>query len=168
MKLLSRFYPNHKWDKAKLSNTQKRSSQWWLYKTLQEIFPPGVGILEEYQLSSRRKLPISMQGNMMIFDIFVPSLNIVFEYHGYQHYYDHYMFGDVKSLQDSDNDRRVLCANHNMSYIAVPYWWKRDKESILAIMHQVRPDLVAESPVATPFNYQIKTKPSKELRIIMI
>jgi len=103
MKLLSDIYPNHKWDKEKLFGRQKKSSQWRLYKTLQEIFPPGVEILEEYQL------PVLLEtGNLMTFDIYVPSLNIMVEYHGYQHYNDHIMFGDVKSHLDRDKQDEQL------------------------------------------------------------
>jgi len=81
-------------------------------------------------------------GNLMFFDIYVPSLNIIFEYHGYQHYYYHHIFGDVKFPKGRDNERRLLCAKQNITYIEIPYWWPHDKESIIAIMCQVRPDIM--------------------------
>jgi len=28
----------------------------------------------------------------------------------------------------------------------VPYWWQRDKESILALIKQYRPDMVLNAP----------------------
>jgi len=89
----------------------------------------------------------------MIFDIYIPSLNIIFEYHGYQHYFDHYMFGDVKSQRQHDNDRRITCKYHNITYLEVPYWWQHDKQSIIAMVHLVRPDIVAHSSSSTPFQY---------------
>jgi len=78
----------------------------------------------------------------MIFDIYIPSLNLIIEYHGYQHYHDHYMFGNVKSRQERDKQRKVACNYLNIAYLEVPYWWERDKESVLAIIHKARPDIV--------------------------
>jgi len=95
---------------------------------------------------------------LTIFDIYVPSLNIIFEYYGYQHYQDHFLFGDVISRKEQDNNRRLACAYNNITYFEVPYWWQHDKESIIAILHHLRPDTVPEAPITTPFHYQIKTK----------
>jgi len=103
MKLLSEVYPNHNWNKEKFLGRQKKSSQWRLFKTLQEILP-GVDILEEYQLPD---IFLAQTGNVMFYDIYVPSFNIIFEYHGYQHYYDHYLFGDVKSRKGRDNEKKI-------------------------------------------------------------
>jgi len=100
----------------------------------------------------------------MLFDIFIPSLNIIFEYHGYQHYFDHCLFGDVKSKKERDDERSEACNFHGITYVEVPYWWKRDKESIIAILHRFRPDIVPE-PMATPFQYPIKQKPNKSVDV---
>jgi len=99
MKLVTEFYPNHKWDKSKFLGRQKKSSQWWLYKTLVEIFPPGIGIMEDYQFPD---MSCIQKGHLMIFDVYVPLLNIIFEYLGYHHYHNSYMFGDVKSHKELD------------------------------------------------------------------
>jgi len=88
----------------------------------------------------------------MTFDIYVPGLNLIFEYQGHQHYQDHYMFGDVKSLRERDEQRRVACIYHNLTFLEVPYWWQRDKESVIAIIHQERPDLVPHA-LSNPFQY---------------
>jgi len=145
--------------------TKKKSSQWWLYKTLQEIVPTGVDILEEYKFPTT----VLQTENVMIFDIYVPALNIILEYHGVQHYYDHYLFGYFKSSVERDSERRLTCANHNITYLEVPYWWQHDKESITTIVHQVRPDIVPASPIAIPFHYQVVTpKPSKDLKVKII
>jgi len=91
----------------------------------------------------------------MVFDICIPELNIIFEYHGYQHYFDHYLFGYAQRYKDRDKERTETCTAHGFSYIEVPYWWKRDKESILAVLHKIRPDVVVSAAV-TPFNYLLK------------
>jgi len=62
------------------------------------------------------------------------------------------MYGDVDSNKERDKQRRVACFYQNITYMEVPYWWQHDKESILAIMHQVRPDIVPHAMV-TPFQY---------------
>jgi len=151
MNLLSEVYPNHTWNTEKFHFCKhKKSSQWYLLKILQEIIPPGVNMLEEYHFPSM----IFSKGYLMIYDICIPSLQIIIEYHGYQHYYDHVMFGDVKTRNERDGERREACKYHNISYLEVPYWWKRDKVSIIAILHKLRPDIVHDVPLVNYFNNQ--------------
>jgi len=147
LKLLQEEYPHYNWKVENFSGKPKRSCQWWLCKTLQEIFPPGTDILEEYQLPS-----IIHTGYILTFDICAPSLNIIFEYQGYQHFYDHYLFGDVKTQKEQDKTKRDACMYHNITYLEVPYWWQRDKESIVAIVHHIRPDIIPHA-LGSPFHY---------------
>jgi len=160
-KLLQDVYPNHNWQAEKFSDKQKKkSSQWWLYKTLQDILNE-IEILEEFQLPA---ISFMQTGNLMTFDVYIPALNMVFEYQGIQHYYDHYMFGGVKSRVDRDKQRRLACSHLNITYLQVPYWWQRDKESLLAIIHQVRPDIV-HHVLGSPFQYP-KRQGSNEVNVI--
>jgi len=89
----------------------------------------------------------------MIFDVCVPSYNIVFEYQGYQHFFDNYIFGDAKSQQERDKERNDACISQGIHCIEVPYWWRRDRESIVAVLHKLRPDILPFSTVSTPFEY---------------
>jgi len=84
---------------------------------------PTVDILEEYYFP----MLFIQIGNLMTFDIYVSSFNLVIEYHRYQHYYDHYMFGDAKSCKERDSERRLACINQNINYLEVLYWWHCDK-----------------------------------------
>jgi len=152
IKLLLDAYPNYQWDKEKLSNRQKKSSQWCLYKILKEILPTS-DTIEEY---IHPLLEFSDSGHQMVFDICVPSLNLAFEYQGHQHFYDHVLFGDVKSHQARDEERREVCKYLAMTLIEVPYWWQRDKESILSLLHKYRPDIVPNVPGRIPFAYALK------------
>jgi len=93
---------------------------------------------------------------LMVFDIYIPSLNLIFEYHGYQHYSSHCMFGDVTSRQERDNQKRAACNFLNVTFLEVPYWWQHDKESIIALIHQERPDIVP-CILAAPFQYLQQT-----------
>jgi len=90
----------------------------------------------------------------MIFDIFVSSFNLVFEYQGFQHYHHHIMFGDAKYGKERGEERLLACKTLEITIIAVPYWWQRDKESVAIILHNFRPDLVTDSPQGVvPFSY---------------
>jgi len=118
---------------------------------VQEIFPHGVDVLEEYHIPA---INFSINGFAMVFDIYVPSFKIIFEYHGHHHYLGHYLFGDVKYRADRDKERREICTLHGITYIEVPYWWKRDKESVVALLANFRPDIVIESPIDTRVTYE--------------
>jgi len=113
---------------------------------IKEILPGNVEIVEEYIYPLKK----SRTGCPMIFDIYVPSLNLVFEYQGYQHYFDHVMFGIVKARKERDNERFRACASLGLALVEVPYWWHRDKDSLYVILHKHRPDIV--------FDPQRKTK----------
>jgi len=157
--LLKDVYPCHNWKVDRFSSKQKKSSQWWLCKVLTELFSTDTVILEEFHLP----LPFIQTGYLMVFDIYIPSLNLIFDYHGIQHYYDHYMFGNVQDQQERDKQRRAACNYLNISYLEVPYWWQRDKESVTAMIHEVRPDIVPH-PLVTPFQYaDTKLSSRKEL-----
>jgi len=99
----------------------------------------------------------------MMFDIYIPSLNLIVEYQGVQHYYDHFMLGDVKSQLERDKQKRIACKYLNITYLEVPYWWQYDKDSILAIIHQVRPDIVPHA-LGHPFQY-LKRRSNKFVNV---
>jgi len=149
LNILSKLYAHHSWDKSKFSSKQKRSSQWWLYKTIKEILPSHIEVIEEYVHPVLRL----KTGCQIIFDAFVPSFNLVFEYNGLQHYNDNFMFGEVKSFRQRDIERNLLCSVADITYVEVPYWWQRDKESIAAVLHKYRPDIAPSVPEVIPFAY---------------
>jgi len=72
----------------------------------------------------------------------VPALELVFEYQGNQHYQTHPMWGDSTVRKERDNERYIACEGLGLTYIAVPYWWRNDKESIITLLHEKRPDLI--------------------------
>jgi len=161
MNFLKEFYPTHNWEEAKFSNRIKKSSQWWLCKIIKDILPSSIELFEEYIHPS---LEYNVSGSSIVFDIYIPSLYLVFEYNGYQHYHDHYMFGNVRSFKDLDYKRQEACKSRGLTLVQVPYWWRRDKESILAVLHKLRPDVVPDAPDITPFSYKgtRKTKLMKQ------
>jgi len=91
----------------------------------------------------------------MISDVYVPSLKLMFEYNGYQHYHDHALFGTVKSQGEKDDEKRVACEALGIRVIEIPYWWQHDKESLRAILNKYVVDNAFPANVI-PFVYQIK------------
>jgi len=136
--MLSREYPSHSWCQQKFANRNKKTSQWWLHKVIKEVLPPNIELTEEYAHPFMK----FRTGYSILFDVYVSSLNLAIEYHGYHHYYDHYMFGTAASLRKRDSERIAACKSLGITFIFVPYWWQRDKESIEALLHKYRPDLV--------------------------
>jgi len=65
-------------------------------------------------------IPTFCLGKRMMFDIYIPSLNIIFEYHGYHHYFNHKMFGNVEYYKWQDGEKRLACNNQGISYVEVP------------------------------------------------
>jgi len=81
----------------------------------------------------------------MVFDIYAPSLKLAFEYQGLQHYHSHYLFADSLYNKLRDSEKRQACNFLDISLIEVPYWWKLDKESIIAFIQNSRPDILGDA-----------------------
>jgi len=131
-------YPNHHWDKEKFkSRNPKKSSQWQLCKVLKHLVPTAE-VLEDFV---HPYLYFYDSGAPMVFDICIPSLKLVFEYQGYQHFQDHYLFGDASKNKRRDNEKYNACTSVGFTLLKVPYWWNHDKESILSLLCKSRPDI---------------------------
>jgi len=150
MKILSRVIPNQPWEKAKFSQRPKRSSKWWLYKIIKDILPSKVEVFEEYTHPSKEFSP---SGSPLIFDVYVPGLKLAFEYQAYHHYYDHIMFGEDDSPKVEDEERRKASKSLGITLIELPYWWQRDKETLLSLLQKERPDVNLDTTEAVPFSY---------------
>jgi len=51
------------------------------------------------------------------------------------------VFGDGKSHQLRDDEKSRVCKSLGITLVEVPYWWRHDKESIMAILQKCRPDI---------------------------
>eukprot|EP01121_Diplochlamys_sp_Union-15-3_P015497 TRINITY_DN5137_c0_g1_i1.p1 TRINITY_DN5137_c0_g1~~TRINITY_DN5137_c0_g1_i1.p1 ORF type:complete len:359 (-),score=52.32 TRINITY_DN5137_c0_g1_i1:168-1244(-) len=142
--ILKEAYPQHNWDKEKLKYAgKKKSNQWWLFKTIKEIFPDSI-VLEDYQTN---EVEIGGTGSLVQFDVYVPEHKLALEYQGYHHYHDHYMYGPAKEYKRRDSHKKESCKRVGITLVAVPYWWELDKESVIACIHQQRPELVPDPGV---------------------
>ena len=63
----------------------------------------------------------------MELDIWLPELNLAFEYQGEQHYSD-----DVISRRD--REKRSACKEAGIRLIEVPYTWDASKEYVLGLL----------------------------------
>ena len=77
----------------------------------------------------------------MELDIFLPSLNLAFEYNGRQHYSENSQFGGCSEFKNRDEYRVSECQKVGVTLITVPYWWDNEKASLEACIYQSRPDL---------------------------
>jgi len=152
IKVLSCAYPTHQWCKAKFSSRQKKSSQWYLYKVVQQVLPSQVDLIEEFV----HPLMIRKSGIAMTFDIYVPTYSLVFEYNGVHHYANHYIFGDSTEYKERDDEKLFQCQSLGLTLVQVPYWWRRDTESIIALIYNNRPDIIAHPIKDVPFSYAAK------------
>jgi len=104
-----------------------------LYKIIRDILPLNIEVIEEYM---HPFIQFTNTGFPIVFDVYIPSFDLAFEHHGYQHYQDHAIFGPVQSRKERDNERREACKSAGITCIEVPYWWHRDQETILAVLHK--------------------------------
>jgi len=121
-----------------------------LYKLIKEVLPSNVEVIEDYAHPGLRFID---SGQGMMFDIYIPSYKVAFEYQGYQHYNDHYIFGDVRPNKSRDSEKRAACKPLGITIVDVPYWWQRDKQSIIAILDKHRPDILEDSSGGAPVSF---------------
>jgi len=50
------------------------------------------------------------------------------------------MFGEVELHKYRDNEKQEACKCLGLTLLEIPYWWKRDLESIIEMLHKHRPD----------------------------
>lgn len=80
----------------------------------------------------------------MELDVYIPSLNLAFEYQGKQHFTNIYSMQDHTKVQERDSEKRALCSSLGIDLIEIPYWWDGSVNSLLATIHQIRPQLISK------------------------
>ena len=109
-----------------LNQSNKRSSQRWLFLQIQKLFP-GEEIVEDYFHSEiSRESGFSVQ-----FDIFLIKRKIAIEYHGLQHYEDIPSgFSPLELNKCRDAEKQTLCHKYGIQLIIIPYWWDNQLNSL--------------------------------------
>lgn len=79
----------------------------------------------------------------ILFDIAIPELKLIIEYHGRMHYQEVFKSDQVRALQARDAVKIDLCKANNFTLIIIPYWWNKKWETLASEIEQQRPDLAA-------------------------
>lgn len=132
--LLERYYPDFRWDAAKLQFPSK--GQGFLAHTLAEVFQ-GLEFRENFKHPMLR----FASNRSMELDIFFPELKLAFEYQGEPHFLDTYYFQPADVLKVRDERKKKVCEENGITLIEVPYWWDLKKPSLLGTIHARRPDI---------------------------
>jgi hypothetical protein len=124
--LLRAAYPEHRWDTTKLSVSGKKSHQ-----------RDQEDVAEDYKHKT--------ENSYVELDIYVPRLQLAFEYQGEYHYKDVLFVGETKDRGDKDVTKASLCAKAGITLISVPFWWDGSVESLRQMVSANRPDLLPEA-----------------------
>jgi hypothetical protein len=73
-------------------------------------------------------------------DIYVPSLQLAFEYQGPQHFRQIHR-GDFKRQTERDDEKMQLCNQFGITLICIPYRWSGLTEDLVATIRHHRPEI---------------------------
>ena len=146
--LLKEIYPNEKWEKELFIIKTKKSTQRIVYLYIQSIYN-SFPIYEDYPHPL-----FHLKTNILaIFDLFIPSHNLVIEYHGIQHYIDstNIGFSSIDMVKDRDEEKIILLNQLNFNLVVIPYWWNLSFEAFLALIGKKFSHLLPSSYSPSPF-----------------
>ena len=63
--------------------------------------------------------PTSQKG--ITIDLFLPSLQLGFEYQGELHY-------DIFLATEKDVEKKLVCIEHGINLVDIPYWWNKEEQ----------------------------------------
>ena len=130
-KLLKQIHPHEIWTSSFFRKKLKKSEQRWLLINLQSIFKEHY-LIEDYHpmINFKSRVPIEL-------DIYIPALNLAFEYNGQQHY-DEILggFSPIEVNKSRDQEKQSLCLSHNIHLIDIPYWWDQNSTSLSILISQ--------------------------------
>eukprot|EP01120_Amphizonella_sp_Union-15-10_P006934 TRINITY_DN2297_c0_g1_i1.p1 TRINITY_DN2297_c0_g1~~TRINITY_DN2297_c0_g1_i1.p1 ORF type:complete len:420 (-),score=58.18 TRINITY_DN2297_c0_g1_i1:119-1378(-) len=142
IKALKQHYPEFQWNVEQFQIVRRKTVQWKLRRLLEEILEnksPEISIFEDYWRTEG--VTYSKMRNMEL-DLFVLSLNLAFEYHGLQHFKDHYFFGPSKDYKLKDEQKRLACKRIGITLIEVPYDLMLEELSVVDLLRRCRPDII--------------------------
>jgi hypothetical protein len=108
-------------------------------------------ILEDFQFEGMFRFGAN---NPIELDLYLPNEKLAFEYQGEQHYHDIFTIGRGWNQKERDEEKKLKCKEKNIVLIDIPYWWDRNKESLMATIHKYRPDLVPMAKDTLPISHE--------------
>lgn len=110
-------------------------------------------------------LQFSTSSKRMELDIYIPHINLAFEYQGKQHYLEpqprHWtsfgMMCDV-NLRARDHEKKVACAKAGITLIEVPHSWDGHHDTLIHAIHHHRPDIADSDRTSFSTGNQTATK----------
>lgn len=129
--LLCKVYPTINWSKKRLTSSNKRATQRWLFIQISKLFPENIEIYEDYLFDLSRESSFSIE-----FDIWIPSKKLALEYHGEHHYHDIPFFGSKELYQKRDEEKRILCKENDITLVEVPYWWTGSLDELQSLIQK--------------------------------
>eukprot|EP01114_Cavostelium_apophysatum_P014947 TRINITY_DN3989_c0_g1_i1.p1 TRINITY_DN3989_c0_g1~~TRINITY_DN3989_c0_g1_i1.p1 ORF type:complete len:475 (-),score=70.21 TRINITY_DN3989_c0_g1_i1:108-1532(-) len=142
---LSSIYPEYTWEKKRWKfNTSASKAQTSLFDYLVKLFPTcdtylcfDCNTLSKEVTTEMKKLEV---------DVAIPSLKLVFEYQGEQHYdiihpRNSQMYDDPASQQLRDSAKKRDLQKLGLTLVEIPFWWDKSESSLKATILKERPDL---------------------------
>ena len=121
-------YPLERWSKSKFSNRTKKVRQRLLYCMICNYFSSSL-VIESYY---HPQLLFINDMTKMELDIFIPSLNIAFEYQGEHHYDDLPAMSSYLEHQIHRDQMKAQLSNQlQIKIVSIPYWWDQSLNSML-------------------------------------
>lgn len=95
-----------------------------------------------------------LTGEPMELDVYLPELNLAFEYQDSHHYTSKwYANHPIHTYQLRDNIKMWTVASRGLTLIPIPFWWDQQIDSLKATIQLIRPDIqmgASSSLVASP------------------
>eukprot|EP01114_Cavostelium_apophysatum_P017295 TRINITY_DN5106_c0_g1_i2.p1 TRINITY_DN5106_c0_g1~~TRINITY_DN5106_c0_g1_i2.p1 ORF type:complete len:690 (-),score=185.35 TRINITY_DN5106_c0_g1_i2:125-2194(-) len=171
IKALQAVYPEHKWETAPFSWNSKhmaQNSQFHVFHRMKELFPDATihsdfdcrdmiadilnspASLEDLKaIEAKFNLP-SIFTYKFEADVAVPTLNLVVEYQGEQHYFDNTVWGDLSVQRLRDQRKKEIFNLAGVTLVEVPFWWDGNKRSLAGTIAALRPDLAKAMERSNP------------------
>jgi len=120
-KIVMTAYPEYDWEEERFFDGKKNQKR--LFRIVKEIYPDEEIIFDFKHHGMRFK----SSNYPMELDIWLPNLNLAFEYQGEQHY-------DDPEVMKRDEEKRNACEVTGIRLVEVPCTWNASKEYVVNLL----------------------------------
>ena len=81
----------------------------------------------------------------MEIDIYLPKYSLAFEYQGEHHFAIPSFLRNEKIMEDikkKDEEKIESCRKEQITLIIIPFWWKKNKNDLIATIHHFNPKII--------------------------